>query len=93
MWTNIAIGLVLLWAAFLYWMVHKRKYTLKRLPMGKRLGWSILCIIPPLIVFITEPGVSLALIIIAIFVYILVFGGRWVKENTEGVSSESTFDT
>jgi len=33
------------------------------------------------------------MIIIAIFLYILVFGGRWVREDTEDVSGESRFDT
>jgi len=91
MWTIIAIGLILLCAIYRYWMVHKGKYTLKRLPIGKRLCWSILCIIPPLIAFIAEPGLSLAIIIVAIFLYILFFGSSWVREDTENVSSESRF--
>jgi len=59
MWTIIVISLIPLFVIYRYWMIRKRKYILKRLPIGKRLCWSILCIIPPLITFIAEPRLSL----------------------------------
>jgi cell division protein FtsW (lipid II flippase) len=72
---------VLVAAIIMHWRIRSGQYKTTRLPLRDRLLWALICIAPPVAVFMSEPHLYMGIVICIIFICVLLYGSKLEKSS------------